>query len=209
METYIQDGTINTKEELLEFSSMYVSSNLASGDAIFVKEAYEIARRYIRSEDESDLNNLLRLDQISHAIKLSNEVRKASMMMGRQFLNTVHAINDSALLKFWLEHLNAGKIKGHYCVAYGIYAAIIDADLSLVLEGFFYSSSIALVLNAVRAIPLGQSSGVQIISALLPEIKKTAKKVMGLGLNDLDNNTIALEIASIKHEFLYSRIFIS
>ena len=130
-------------------------------------------------------------------------------MIGRQFLQTVRPLNDGKLLTFWHEKLENKEVKGHYPVVYGIYTAMLGIDLKMSLETFLYSSITSLVQNGVRAIPLGQNSGVQTTFSLLPAIQETANHVMTLNLDDLDNNSIGLEIASMQHEFLHSRLFIS
>lgn len=202
IETYIQESILQNEDTLKQFLDMYIRHNLASADAIFVKEAHFFAQ-------QQDMKALIRLENICHGIKLSTETRKASTMMGRQFLHTVHQLSDDALIMQWYEKLNNKEIKGHYSIVYGIYTAILGADVKMAIEMFLYSSISALVQNAVRAVPLGQMSGVKTTFALLPVILETARRVMTLGLDDLDNNSIALEIASMKHEFLHSRLFIS
>lgn len=202
IETYIQESILRNEYDLKQFLDMYIRHNLASADAIFVKEAYFFAQ-------QQDMKALRHLENICHAIKLSPETRKASAMMGRQFLHTVHQLSENELILQWYEKLKNKEIKGHYSIVYGIYTAILGVDVKMAIEMFLYSSISALVQNAVRAVPLGQMSGVKTTFALLPVIRETASRVMTLGLDDLDNNSIALEIASMKHEFLHSRLFIS
>lgn len=202
METYIQRDKIRNGDDLREFCNMYLRQNLASTDAIIVQEAYRLAK-------ENDTDGLIKLENICHAIKLSPETRRGSAMIGRQFLQTVRPLNDGKLLTFWHEKLENKEVKGHYPVVYGIYTAMLGIDLKMSLETFLYSSITSLVQNGVRAIPLGQNSGVQTTFSLLPAIQETANHVMTLNLDDLDNNSIGLEIASMQHEFLHSRLFIS
>lgn len=202
IETYIQEEIIKDEHDLKKFLEMYIRYNLASADAILVKEAYHLAK-------QQDIKALIHLESICHGIKLSPETRKASTMMGRQFLNTIHQLSDNELIKQWHEKLNNKEVKAHYSIVYGIYTAILGVDLKTAIEMFMYSSITALVQNAVRAVPLGQMSGVKTVFALLPIIVETTSRTMTLNLDDLDNNSIALEIASMKHEFLHSRLFIS
>lgn len=202
METYIQENLIRNEEDLKDFCDMYLRHNLASTDAILVKEAYELAK-------QNDLEGLIHLENICHAIKLAPETRQGSAMMGRQFLQTVYPLCDEELLTFWNEKLKRKEIKGHFPIVYGIYTALFDIDIQLAIEGFLYSSVTALVQNAVRAVPLGQMSGVKTLFHLLPLMQEVATQVRLLTIDDLDNNSIALEIASMKHEHLFSRLFIS
>lgn len=202
METYIQENVIRNEDDLWKFCNMYIRQNLASTDAIIVKEAHRLAK-------ESDIEGLIQLEKICHGIKLSPETRKGSAMMGRQFLQTIYPLNDEELLTVWYEKFKSKEIKGHYAVVYGIYTAMLGADANMSVETFMYSSVSSLIQNAVRAVPLGQKGGVKTTFSLLPAIQETARSVMDLGMEDLDNNSIALEIASMKHEFLYSRLFMS
>lgn len=202
METYIQEDTIRNEEDLKQFCTMYLRHNFASGDAIIVKEAYRLAK-------SRDIAGLMKLENICHAIKLSKETREGSMMMGRQFLKTVTPLSDDHFLALWIEKFNSKEVKSHYAVVYGIYTALLGVSAHMSLETFLYSSITGLVLNAVRAVPVGQMSGVRTVHSLLPVIQEIAEDVMELGLDDLDNNSIALEISSMQHEFLHSRLFIS
>ena len=202
METYIQENVIRNEDDLREFCDMYIRHNLASTDAIIAKEAYNLTKN-------RDIKGLIHLENICQGIKLSPETRKGSSMMGRRFLQTVYPLSDEEFLTIWYEKVKSKEIQGHYPVVYGIYTAMLGVDVKMSLETFLYSSITALVQNAVRAVPLGQMSGVKTTFALLPTIQETAQQVMGLTLDDLDNNSIALEIASMKHEFLHSRLFIS
>lgn len=202
METYIQESVIRNEDDLLKFCDMYIRYNLASTDAIIAKEAYNLA-------ENRDTQGLIHLENICHGIKLSPETRKGSSMMGRRFLQTILPLCEDELLLFWYEQLQSKKIKGHYPVVYGIYTAMLGVEARMSVETFLYSSITALVQNAVRAVPLGQMSGVKTTYTLLPVIQETAQQVMGFTLDDLDNNSIGLEIASMKHEFLHSRLFIS
>lgn len=202
METYIQENDIRDEAELKVFCDMYLRHNFASGDAIIAKEAYRLAK-------ESDMEGIIELENIGHAVKLSPETREGSMMMGRQFIRTVRSLTDDDFLKEWYEKFDQKKVKGHFAIIYGIYTAVIGVDAKMSLETFLYSSVTALVLNAVRAVPVGQMSGVRTVHSLLPLIEEVAEEVMDKGIEDLDNNSVALEIASMKHEYLNSRLFIS
>lgn len=202
METYIQEDDIRNEADLKVFCEMYLRHNFASGDAIIAKEAYRLAKK-------RDLDGLIKLENICHAVKLSPETREGSMMMGRQFSRTIQPLIDDEFMLLWLEKFKNKEVKNHYSVVYGIYTALIDVSPKMSLETFLYSSITALVLNAVRAVPVGQMSGVKTVHAMLPIIEEIAEDVMDYDLDDLDNNSIALEISSMRHEFLNSRLFIS
>ncbi len=202
METYIQQNRIQTKQELIDYCQSYLFHNLVSGDAILVKESHRAAKNV-------DMENLVYLEQICNGIKLAREARDGSIKMGKQFLQTVLPLSESEIMKEWKGKLDNKQIKGHFAILYGIYTTSFNIDVEKAVLTFLYSSVNGLVQNAVRAIPLGQHSGVQAMYELLEAIEQAAKSVQSLTLDDISNNSIGIEMASMQHEFLFSRLFIS
>ncbi|WP_236035176.1 urease accessory protein UreF [Alkalihalobacterium elongatum] len=202
METFIQKGSIHNRETLLSFCKTYLQANLACGDGIIVKLAY------LHTKQEN-LEALRELDFLCNSMKVATESRNGSMRMGRQFLQTLSNIEDGDLFSWWNREVIEKRTKGHFAVTYGIYAALLDIPLSLSISTFFYSSVSSLIHNAVRAIPLGQTDGVKAIHSLLDDFQKTAHHVLQLTEDDLANNSIGIELASMEHQFLFSRLFIS
>ncbi|ARK32778.1 Urease accessory protein UreF [Halalkalibacter krulwichiae] len=202
METYIQAQKITDKQSLLNFCKTYLFSNLVFGDGLFVKEAYALALK-------QEFQQLKQLDQLSHAMKIAKESRQGSIKMGKQFIETILPLTDSELVATWRELIKKKEIHGHYAITYGIYAAHCQFDLEDVLAAFLYSSTTALIHNAVRAIPLGQSAGVQAIHLLFDPINEAVELVKEKTLDDLSNSSVGIELASMEHERLHSRLFIS
>lgn len=202
METYIQSNDIRTKEELFVFLRAFVRENLLYTDAIFVKEAYQHFQ-------QNDWKAIYQLDNICDASKNAVETREASRMMGKQFLRGILPVFPDEGLSLWKEALDAGRVKGHFSIVYSLYTLKMDFDLFTTILTFLYSSTISLVHNGIRAIPLGQKAGIEIIHKLIPEIVDTARQAMELTLSDLTNHAVGLEIASMQHAYLHSRLFIS
>ncbi|WP_205600682.1 urease accessory protein UreF [Gracilibacillus sp. YIM 98692] len=202
METYIQEDVIRTKEDLFQFCSMYIHENLVYTDAIFVKEGFE-------KIEQGDISVLIRLEKICDASKNAEETREASRMIGKQFLQAVLPVTDSESLEKWKQLFKEKKVHGHFPLAYTLYTYDMDFDLYTTILTFLYSSTVGLVHNAVRAIPLGQKAGIEVIHRLIPEMEKAAIKVMEMDLSDLSNHALGLELSSMKHKHLHSRLFIS
>jgi urease accessory protein len=129
--------------------------------------------------------------------------------MGKQFLNTLGHVYDFDLLTWWQEQVKQRQAHGHYAVIYGMSEALLETPLRMAVTAFMYSSACALVHNAVRAIPLGQQTGVKIIHELLPHIDAAGRAAAKLTLSDLANNALGIEMGSMEHEFLHSRLFLS
>lgn len=202
LETYIQADKVIDKQSLLDYCSTYLYTNLIYGDGLLVKEAFHVAK-------ENDLTKLKQLDQLCHAFKIASESRQGSIKMGKQFIETLLPLTDSELLSTWRSLIKNRTIHGHYAVTYGMYAAYCNFELDDVLGAFLYSSTSSLVHNSVRAIPLGQSTGVQTIYSLLSTIEEAVTILKEKTLDDLSNSSVGIELASMQHERLHSRLFIS
>ena len=202
METYIQEDIIRTKEQLIDYCKAYLFHNLVHGDALIIQEAFHAAQT-------RDMTYLKELDELCGAMKLAKESRDASVNVGKQFMRTVLPLIESSFLLQWKQKIEDEEVKGHYAVLYAIYCEALGVDLYHAVMTFMYASISGLVQNAVRAVPFGQNSGVQALNALLVSVEEAAKLVMTLTIDDMANNALGIELASMKHEFLFSRLFIS
>ncbi len=203
METYIQQDLIHNKETLLNFCRTFLHENLAFGDGIFVKEVWQTLAT------SSHFKRLYELDAICHSLKLAKESRQGSIKMGRQFLGTAAPLCSSSLLHEWKAAVNDNLTHGHQAVSYGIYTHIQGIPLQIAISSFLYSSLANLIHNAVRAVPLGQTAGVQAIEEILEDCEQVALDIENRTIDDIANQAIGIELASMEHEFLFTRLFIS
>ncbi|WP_228551014.1 urease accessory protein UreF [Sporosarcina cascadiensis] len=202
METFIQENRLQTKEELLEFCKTFLMHNLLYGDVILIQEAY-------RATNIRDLNKLQSLDELCGAIKLAKESREASVNVGKQFMRTVLPLCADPFLTKWHTCVKSRKAKGHYAVVLGIYCALNEFDMEMTVMMYMYSTVNGLIQNAVRSVPFGQNTGVQSLYELLDWVTEAAKMAQKLTVDDVSNNALSIELSSMKHEYLHSRLFIS
>ena len=64
-----------------------------------------------------------------------------------------------------------------------------------------------IVSAGVRAIPIGQTDGQRLIAALGPVVAEIATAAMTASLDELGGATLRADIASMKHETQYTRLF--
>ena len=202
METYIQSDKISKKEDLLNFCQSYVEENLVYNDAIIVKEAFNLCQ-------EKNWRKLIELENMYEAMKVASESRNASRMIGKQFLKGILPVAPFEDLQYWSNKIKGNEATGQYAIVYSIYAVNMGFDLQTTIMTFMYSSVVSLIHNGIRAIPLGQNAGIEIIHQIIPLIGRCVEEVEKKSLRDLSNHSIGLEIASMKHRFLGSRLFIS
>ena len=75
------------------------------------------------------------------------------------------------------------------------------------LLAYLQAFSNNLIAVAVRLVPLGQSKGLEVMRDLMPVISETAERALAASLDDLGSSTLLSDIASMKHETQYSRVF--
>lgn len=64
-----------------------------------------------------------------------------------------------------------------------------------------------LISAAVRLVPLGQTAGLRVLAALEPVILATIRATQGAGPDDLGGCAFRSDVASMRHETQYTRLF--
>jgi urease accessory protein len=59
----------------------------------------------------------------------------------------------------------------------------------------------------VRLIPLGQTDGLRTLARLEPLIPAVVARALGATLDDIGGAAVAADIASMRHETQYTRLF--
>jgi urease accessory protein len=94
-----------------------------------------------------------------------------------------------------------------YPIAVGAIAAAHDIDLSDTLLAWLTATVHGQVSVAIRLVPLGQSDGLRVMSALEPHVAALASAAASATLADLGAIAYAADIAQMRHETLEPRIF--
>ena len=94
-----------------------------------------------------------------------------------------------------------------YPVAVGRAANLAEMPLALCSQMYLQALIGNLVSSAIRLGCCGQTDGQKLVSALSDLCVSVANTAIRQGLAELGSGCIALDIAAMKHETLYSRIF--
>jgi urease accessory protein len=94
-----------------------------------------------------------------------------------------------------------------YAVAVGAAAggaAIPEDDTAVAYLQTFASN---LISAAIRLVPLGQTAGLRVLAALEPTIVSVAEATATATLDDLGGCAFRSDIAAMRHETQYTRLF--
>lgn len=92
-------------------------------------------------------------------------------------------------------------------VALGYAARLHGLPLLLTARMYLQAFASNLVSAAIRLIPIGQTEGQRLLNALTPLIETLAVDALNETPEDLSSTAFLADIASMKHETQYSRLF--
>lgn len=202
LETYVQQRLVKDTSTAALFVRNMLSNNIQYNDAAFVRLAYEATQN-------GDLTALQQLDDEIAALKTAREIRQASQKLGVRLIKIFKRQRESVLVEAYEKSIAEKRSEGHYCIVFGIYAALLDIPVEEALYAFFYNATVGMVTNAVKLVPLGQLDGQDILHDMQPLITALVENVLQLDRSLVGLCNIALDVRCMQHERLYSRLYMS
>ena len=199
LETYVQDGKAHNLESLESFLRAALHHGIRNGDALAVGLAYKAP----------SIEQVMDLDQRLTALKVARELREGSVKIGKQFLRNAATLVGNKMLDDYAKRVRLGECAGHHAIAYGLVASAAAVDLRSTLLGYLHACVASQVSAAVRLIPLKPSDAQRVIQRLRADLLEIARFAETAGMDELGGFTPGLDIQSMRHERLYSRLFIS
>jgi len=166
-------------------------------DAILFAAAY-------RAAASSDWAALGEVNELAVALSPSAERRLETTGQGAAFVAAARAAWDCEPLRR-LDQAPDRHIAYPIAVAGAASGHKLPLDASL--EAFALAQAANLVSAAMRLGRIGQSEGQRILAALLPRIRVLARDAQGASLADVGGCAFRSDIAAMRHETQYSRLF--
>lgn len=202
LETYVQQGIVNNAATAKSFVMEMLTRNLQYTDAAFVSLAFDAAQ-------QNDIAKILSLDAECSAVKLPLEMRQASEKLGIRLIKIFQPVYKNEITDQYRTAIQLQNAAGHYCIAFGLFAAALSIDKKDALNGFYYNAAVGFVTNSVKLIPLGQQDGQEILFSLQQLIKQLVENTMVPDKDLLGLCCAGFDIACMQHEQLYSRLYMS
>lgn len=164
-------------------------------------EAAVMLRAY-RATQNNDFSTLTSWNVWLSAARETEELRNQSWQMGSTLSRLIGKLNPETEPFF-----SAIGSPCNYAIAFGIAAAAWQLDERSMLLGYLQSWVTNLVGVGVKLIPLGQTSGQQLLFDLQTSIVLATQTILTLEDDDLSSWGWGLSLASMTHETLYTRLF--
>ena len=202
LETFVQQRIVHDRKTAKEFVENMLCYNLKYNDGAFVKLAYD-------ATENEDLELLLNLDNECNSLKCPREIRQASQKLGLRLIKIFKRRESFSLMEDYEKAIQNRKANSHYCIVFGMYAALMKIPLQQALLGFYYTSIAGMITNAVKLVPLGQLDGQDILFSLYPVMEKTAAETIEIERDLVGLCNTSFDIKCMQHERLYSRLYMS
>jgi urease accessory protein len=142
--------------------------------------------------------------ELASALAPSKERHLEATSQGRAFIEAIQAAWPCAALDR-LAALWHGPVA--YPAAVAVAAAGHGIPLTPALHAFLHAATANLISAGVRLIPLGQTDGQRLLAALETAIAATAERAMATPLDDIGSAAFRADLASMRHETQYTRLF--
>jgi urease accessory protein len=197
IEWAVEAGDITDAAALRDWLGAMLAEGSGFCDGVFLAQTHRAAS----AKDEAALREIA---ELAAAFVPSRERQLETTTQGRAFIE----ISRSAWTCEGLDEVIAacgGVIV--YPVAVGLVSAAHAIPLPPAMHAFLHALVSNWISAGSRLIPLGQTDSQRVLAALEPVVVATAKRALESGLDDLASATFRADLASLRHEAQYTRLF--
>jgi len=197
LEWAVEAGDVGDAASLSEWLRALFLHGAVGCDAAFFVHAYRAAS----NGADAALRDTA---ELAAAFTPSKERHLETTAQGRAFVETTRAAWPCAALDRLLQIWDGPVI---YPVAVGVTAAGHNIALEPALNVYLHAVAANLVSAGIRLIPLGQTDGQRVLASLEPAVGATAEQALLSKLDDIGSASFRADIASMRHETQYTRLF--
>jgi urease accessory protein len=195
IEWAVESGDIKDAGTLKDWLATMLSDGGGFCDAVLFAHAHRAV------EDEGELRDIA---ELAAALAPSKERHLETTAQGNAFVEATRAAWPCAALDR-LKQSWDGPIA--YPVAVAVAAAGHDIPLGAALAAFLQALVANWVSAGVRLVPLGQTDGLRVVAALEPAVAATAQRALVTALDDMGASAFRADLALLRHETQYTRLF--
>jgi len=181
--------------------SGWLAAMLADGsgfcDGVFLAHAH-------RAAASRDKNALRDIAELSAALVPSRERQLESTAQGRAFIEIARAAWNCAGLDEMIAACDGAIV---YPVAVGVVSAAHAIPLPATMHAFLHAVTSNWISAGARLVPLGQTDSQRVLAQLEPVVAVTARRALDASFDDLGSATFRADLASLRHETQYTRLF--
>jgi urease accessory protein len=193
LEWAVEQREIADATMLFDWLADVLRHGAGRNDAILLRHAHRA---------QGDLDQLADLTELALATSSSRERRAEASGQGNAFARAARPWNDTLLRDL---AARAGDIP--YAVAVGALAGVSGVAEDFATSGVLQAFASNLISAAVRLVPLGQTDGLAVLARLEPVMLNVASETRSATRDDLGGFCFRSDIAAMRHETQYTRLF--
>ncbi|HWE20926.1 MAG TPA: urease accessory protein UreF [Hyphomicrobiaceae bacterium] len=197
LEWTVEAGKVHDAATLGDWIEAILHHGAGRSDGILLAATW----RAVATGDERALAETV---ELAAALAPSAERRLETLSQGAAFLEATRPVWPSAALDR-LATREAQQIA--YPVAVGACAAAHGLPLAHTARAYLQAFAASLVSAGARLIPLGQTDGLRVLARLEPLIPPLVTRALDASLDDIGGISTMADIASMRHETQYTRLF--
>lgn len=198
----VQEEQLTDSRALEAYVQTMLRQSWATSDAMVIKAVY-------RDADAQQWERLWAVERLVHTQRLAAETRSAVEKMGKRLLKLAADIWPNLNWQPVTEAARTGSCLSTHPLVHGYICWQLGVPLQQAMESYWYTCIVTCMNSALRLMPIGQTEGQRLIARLTPLTSEAWHIAEGLEPEEAYSNMPMAELAMMRHETLYSRLFMS
>ena len=197
IEWAVEAGDITDAAALRDWLAAMLTEGSGYCDGVFLAQAHRAAT----AKDDASLRDIA---ELAAAFVPSRERQLETTTQGRAFIDIARAAWPSSGLDDMVAACRGAIV---YPVAVGLVSAAHAIPVAPAMHALLHALVSNWISAGARLVPLGQTDSQRILASLEADVVSTAKRALASSLDDLGSATFRADLASLRHETQYTRLF--
>ena len=197
IEWAVEAGDIVDAASLRDWLGAMLEHGAGFCDGVFLAHTH-------RAAAGSDDVGLREVAELAAVFVPSRERQLETTTQGRAFIDIARAAWNCEGLERKIAQAGDTIV---YPVAVGLVSAAHAIALAPTMHGFLHALTSNWISAGARLVPLGQTDSQRVLAALEPAVISTGKRALQASLDQLGGSTFRADLAGMRHETQYTRLF--
>jgi urease accessory protein len=197
IEWAVEAGDIVDAASLRDWLASMLADGAGFCDGVLLAHAH-------RAASSPDHAGLREIAELAAAFVPSRERQLETSTQGRAFIDIARSAWNCASLDQMVSACDAAMV---YPVAVGLVSAAHAIPLGPTMHAFFHALTSNWISAGARLVPLGQTDSQRVLASLETVVIATGKRALQASLDDLGSATFRADLAGMRHETQYTRLF--
>jgi urease accessory protein len=197
IEWAVEAGDIGDAASLRDWLAAMLADGAGFCDGVFLAHAHRAAS----AGEDVELRTIA---ELAAAFVPSRERQLETSAQGRAFIDIARAAWNCDGLDRMISCCDGVIV---YPVAVGLASAAHGIPLASTMHAFLHALVSNWISAGARLIPLGQTDSQRVLALLESVVVSTGQRALDASLDDLGSATFRADLASLRHETQYTRLF--